>query len=125
MIEHYNLDRLVEYGCQPIADTTRVVNPAWRALDSQVRHHNGKLSRELASFAALSLSQDPIATEVENWEHKKATLQQTIQERRIKIETLKAERKAAGKHIEFKDLPPSDRFSQLCSEKNILSTLSN
>ena len=59
MREHYHLDRLIEYGCEPIPDSTPVVNPQWRALDAQVRHHNGKLTRELASFAAISLPEDP------------------------------------------------------------------
>jgi hypothetical protein len=27
MREHYHLDRLIEYGCEPLPDTTRVVNP--------------------------------------------------------------------------------------------------
>ena len=34
-----------------------------------------------------------------------------------RVPQLKAERKAAGKHIEIKDLPPSDRFTALRSEK--------
>jgi len=117
MREHYHLDRLIEYGCEPIPDSTPVVNPQWRALDAQVRHHNGKLTRELASFAAISLPEDPTPAQFASWEHKKATLQQAIEERRATIETLKAERKAAGKHIAIKDLPPSDRFSALRSEK--------
>ena len=45
MHQHYNLDRLAEYGVEAIADTTRVVNPAWRQLDSQIRRQNGLLSR--------------------------------------------------------------------------------
>lgn len=117
MREHYHLDRLIEYGCEPIPETTRVVNPQWRALDAQVRHHNGKLTRELASFAAISLPENPTPAEFFKWEHKKATLQQAIEERRLTIENLKTQRKAAGKHIEIKDLPPSDRFSALRSEK--------
>jgi hypothetical protein len=80
MREHYHLDRLIEYGCEPIPDSTRVVNPQWRALDAQVRHHNGKLSRELASFVAISLPQDPNPAQFASWEHKKATLQQAIEE---------------------------------------------
>jgi hypothetical protein len=59
MREHYNIDRLIEHGCEPIPDTTRVVNPHWRALDAELRHHNAKPNRELASFAALSLPTDP------------------------------------------------------------------
>ena len=117
MREHYNIDRLIEYGCEPIPDTTRVVNPHWRALDAQVRHHNAKLNRELASFAAAGLPADPKPEDVGKWEHKKATLQKAIEQRRQKIETLKSERKAAGKHIALKDLPQEDRFSQLRSEK--------
>ena len=117
MREHYHIDRLVEYGCEPIPETTRVVNPQWRALDAQVRHHNGKLSRELAGFAAASLPENPQPEEVQKWEHQKATLQQAIEGRRAQIEILKAERKAAGKHIEIKDLPVADRFRALRSEK--------
>ena len=117
MREHYNIDRLIEHGCEPIPDSTRVVNPHWRALDAQVRHHNAKLNRELASFAAASLPAHPKPEDIGKWEHKKATLQSAIEQRRQKIETLKSERKAAGKHIAVKDLPEEDRFSQLRSEK--------
>jgi len=30
MREHYNIDRLIEHGCEPIPDTARVVNPHWK-----------------------------------------------------------------------------------------------
>jgi hypothetical protein len=36
MRQHYNLARLAEYGVEPVPDTTRVINPAWRELDSQM-----------------------------------------------------------------------------------------
>ena len=73
-----------------------------------------------ASSPALprpGLPADPKPEDVGKWEHKKATLQKAIEQRRQKIETLKSERKAAGKHIALKDLPQEDRFSQLRSEK--------
>ena len=53
--QHYGLDRLVEQGTSPLPDTTRIVNPAWRALESQVRSTTSKLSRAQAIFAAQSL----------------------------------------------------------------------
>jgi hypothetical protein len=34
MGQHYSFDRLVEYGTEARPDTTPVVNPAWRDLDS-------------------------------------------------------------------------------------------
>ena len=46
------LDRLAEQGTSPLPDTTRLVNPAWCILDSQVRSAAGKLTRQKAAFAA-------------------------------------------------------------------------
>jgi hypothetical protein len=36
MMEHYDIDGLVEYGSEEIPGTTRIVNPAWRELDKQI-----------------------------------------------------------------------------------------
>src|SRR5271165_1605381 len=58
MRQHYNLDRLIEYQTEPIPDTTRVINPAWRQLDSQIRRQNGLLNRELLQFAQIQLPQE-------------------------------------------------------------------
>ena len=41
MREHYSLDRLIEYGTEPIPDAISVVNPPWRKLDSQIRSQAG------------------------------------------------------------------------------------
>ena len=45
MAQHYGLDRLIEYGTEPIADTTAVVNPAWRRADAAVRRQRALLTR--------------------------------------------------------------------------------
>jgi hypothetical protein len=117
MRQHYNIDRLVEYGTEAIPDTTRVVNPAWRQLDSQVRRQNGLLSRELVQFAQIQLPQEMEPKEVQAYERQKGQLQQAIEERRQQIKQLKLQRKANPKHIEVKDLPAQDRFERLRSEK--------
>jgi hypothetical protein len=117
MRQHYNLDRLVEYGTEAIPDTTRVINPAWRELDSQIRRQNGLLSRELLQFAEIQLPQEMQSEQVEAYQRKKGQLQQAIEERRQHIVQLKAQRKALAKHIEIKDLPDKDRFQRLRAEK--------
>jgi len=117
MRQHYNIDRLAEYGTEAIPDTTRVVNPAWRQLDSQVRRQNGLLSRELVQFAKIQLPQEMEPKEVQAYELEKGQLQQAIEERRQQIKELKDQRKALDKHIEVKDLPEQDRFQRLRSEK--------
>src|SRR6202048_2594360 len=112
-----NLDGLVEYGTEVFLNTTGVINPAWRQLDSQIRRQNGLLSRELVQFAEIQLPQEMEPQQVEGYPQKKGQLQQTIEERRHQIEQLKAQRKALPKHIEIKDLPEQDRFHRLLSEK--------
>lgn len=37
MRQHYGLDRLAEYGIEPVPDPTQTVNPAWRKLHAQIR----------------------------------------------------------------------------------------
>jgi hypothetical protein len=64
MRQHYNLDRLAEYGVEALPDTTRVINPAWRQLDSQIRRQNGLLSRQLVQFAEIQLPQEPCRSKV-------------------------------------------------------------
>ena len=96
MRQNYNLDRLVEYGTEVIPDTTRVVNPAWRLLDSQIRRQNALLSREQVQFAQIQLPHDMEPPQVETYQQKKGQLQQAIEERRPQIEQLKAQRKAQG-----------------------------
>src|ERR1700732_1993842 len=55
MRQSYNLDRLVDYGTDLVPETTMVVNPAYRALDGQVRKKLGLLNRQIAKFGAVNL----------------------------------------------------------------------
>jgi hypothetical protein len=117
MRQHYNLDRLAEYGVEAIPDTTRVINPAWRQLDSQIRKQNGLLSRQLVQFAQIQLPQELEPEQVEAYQLHKGQLQQAIEERRQHIELLKTQRKGLPNHIQIKELPEQDRFTQLRAEK--------
>lgn len=117
MREHYGLDRLVEYGVEPLPDTTPVVNPVWRQLDSQIRREQGLLGREQARFGELSLPVLSSADEAAEYEKEKGTLLQTIQKRQETLGKLKASRKETSKHVLLKDLQEKDRFSQLSTAK--------
>ena len=117
MRQHYNLDRLVEYGVEAVPDTTQVINPGWRELDSQIRRQNALLSRQLVKFAEIQLPQGLEPEQVQAYQLSKGQLQQQIENRRQEIEQLKAQRKGLPKHILLKDLPEKDRFQQLRAEK--------
>jgi hypothetical protein len=117
MQEHYSLDRLVEYGTQPLPETTRVVNPTWRTLDSQVRRQAALLIREQAQFTALSLPMAATPEKASAYEQLKGQLLQSLLHRQQTLGSLKDQRRQTPRHVLIKDLPEADRFSQLRTDK--------
>jgi hypothetical protein len=123
MRQHYSLDRLAEYGTEPVPDPIQTVNPAWRQLHAQIRTQGEKRRRQLALFGALDLS-GLAEKEVDGYEQKQAQLQEVIEDLDRQIQQLKAQRKQTPHHIAVKDLPESDRFSRLLTErKHFIDTI--
>ena len=117
MREHFSLDRLIEYGTEPVPDATRVVNPEWRKCDSQIRSKTGQRHRLAAQFGALALSGDPPESEMQSFQQRKGQLQEEIQVLDAEIETLKKLRQKTGHHIAVKSLPEEERFTRLRTER--------
>jgi len=123
MRQHYGLDRLAEYGTEPVPDPIQTVNPAWRKLHAQIRTQGEKRRRQLALFGALDLS-GLAEKEVDGYEQKQGQLQEAIEDLDRQIQQLKAQRKQTPHHIAVKDLPESDRFSRLLTErKHFIDTI--
>ncbi len=124
MREHFSLDRLIEYGTEPIPDAISVVNPEWRKLDSQLRSRTGQRHRLVAQFGGLALSEDPAESEVQGFQQRKGHLQEEIQVLDSEIDNLKQLRKKTEHHIPVKSLPEEDRFTRLRTErKHFIDTL--
>jgi hypothetical protein len=124
MREHYSLDRLIEYGTEPIPDAVSVVNPQWRKLDSQIRSQAGQRHRLAAQFGALALSEDPAESEIDRFQQRKGQLREEIQARDLEIDKLKVIRKDTSHHVAVKELPEEDRFTRLRTErKHFIDTL--
>jgi hypothetical protein len=120
MTEHYNLDRLIQYGTEPLPETIRVVNPAWRELDGQVRKQAALLARQQAQFGSLNLPAQADLPQTEALATQKAQLLQTVQARQKQLEELKEKRREINKHVALKDLPEAQRFGQLRTDKKHL-----
>ena len=125
MRQHYGLDRLVEQGTSPIPGTTRLVNPAWRALDSQVRSATGKLTRQRAAFAAHILQPiENTPTAAAHHETRKGETLAQLQQQQSALDELKHRRKNTAHHITLKDLPPDQRIDQLrIGRKHFIDTI--
>jgi transposase-like protein len=117
MREHYGLDRLVEYGTEPVPDAILVVNPEWRKLDSQIRSRTSQRYRLMAQFGALALSEEPTEAEFHGYQQQKGQLQEQIQHLDLEINNLKQQRKQTAHHIPVKSLPEQDRFTRLRTER--------
>jgi prepilin-type processing-associated H-X9-DG protein len=124
MRQHYGLDRLIDYTTEEIPDTTRVVNPAYRRLDGQVRSTQGQLTRKLAAFSAMNLQGEIEPKKVEAFEQRKAELQQQIEDLTQQLDELKRQRKALPHHITIAELPDEERFEQLSTQsKHLIDTI--
>ena len=125
MRQHYGLDRLIEHGISPLPETTRLVNPAWRALDSAVRRTAAELSRARARFAGhvLEPAASTPAAAAQHEARKGAQLEQ-IQAQEARLTDLKTQRQSQPRHVELKDLPPEQRVAQLrTGRKQFLDTI--
>ncbi len=122
--EHYSLDRLVDYRTEAISEPLRVVNPAYRHLDGQVRSTTGKLNRRLAKFAALTLEASIEPEHVEPFVRRKASLHEEIEALQAELDTLKRKRKETAHHITVEELPEEAQFRQLSTQsKHLVDTL--
>jgi len=124
MRQSYSLDSLVDYRTAPVPETTRVVNPAYRALDGKVRKTVASLSRRNAEFGALNLEGEIETKKVEAFTQRKSGLQEDIEHLRKEAEELKALRKATKRHITYDELPKEARFDRLSTQsKHFIDTI--
>jgi len=55
MMQHFAIDRLVDYQTGLADETAQGVNPVYRKLESEIQSRAAKLSRTLARFGAIAL----------------------------------------------------------------------
>jgi hypothetical protein len=124
MGQHYGLNRLIEYGTEPLPETTIVVNPAWRRKDQEVRRERAKLVRQQAQFGALTLPALAESEAVAAYEKQKGQMLEELQQQEKKLEQLKKERQENPRHLALKDLPEAERFQQLrTTKKHFVDTI--
>lgn len=124
MRENYSLDKLIEYETEPVHGQTKIVNPKYRKLDSEIRNANSKLSKNKAKLAGNLLDADIEEKAVEDYADRQESLLEEIQSLETKISNLKEKRKQEAKHITIDDLPEQERFEQLSqSGKHLIDTV--
>jgi hypothetical protein len=120
MMQHYGIDKLVTYMLDDVPDTTILVNPAHRDIDSQVRKQAALIQKKEAQYGMLSIPGEITPKNVEQFEQKKAALIDEITALKTVVNDLKQKRKATPRHIEFKQLPNEQKFKRLHQKSKYL-----
>ena len=107
MMQHYDIDGLVQYGTQEIPGTEMIINPSWRQLDKQVstaRQRLRKLHAKLGACASLEAG-----AEIQH----NAECLLDIEAATAVLDDLRAKRKATARKVTLESLPQQDRPTQL------------
>jgi hypothetical protein len=106
MMQHYDIDGLIEYGSESLPGTTMIVDPKWRELDKKVRSARQREQKHQADVARKTLA-DGIDIQ------KKAESVEALQAVQAELSRLRAERKATPKKVRLDSLPEDQRPTQL------------
>ena len=124
MMEHYALDRLVEYGSESFPETCKVVNPARRKLESQIRRERGLLARDRAKLAASGYPSELSNPQAAEFEQQQGQLLRVIEGREQQIAAWVEQRGVVPKKVELKELPEDQRFTRLPTvSKHFIDTI--
>ena len=106
MMQHFDIDGLIEYGVQDIPGTVRVVNPAWRKLDAEVRKARQAEQRLQAKVAMTSVAD---GVEIQSKAESVAAMQEAHEE----LVRLRLERKQTPRKVTLDSLPEDQRPNEL------------
>lgn len=115
MMQHYDIDGLIQYGAEDIPGTSMVVNPLWRTLDKSVRKLRRQIERINARIGVLSARSDGKSI------RKRAELFEDVQLLTHDMEEKKRERKATPQKVTLESLPEKERPRQLLHQGKMLS----
>ena len=114
MMQHFDIDGLIEYGTETLPGTLVTINPAWRTLDKEVKK-TVQIERKLqAELAKLTMGEN-------NEIQEKAESVEAIQAVQAELKSLRAERKATSRKVTIDSLSEALRPTQLLPLNKMLT----
>jgi hypothetical protein len=118
MIENFGIDTLVSYLKNKVDDTTILVNPQYRDLDSQQKKLTSKLNIRKTKFATLILENEPLEEKkIEQYIKKKTELLEEIEHFEKEISEMKEKKSLVEKKITYAQLPENEKFTNAINER--------
>jgi transposase len=126
MMQHFDIDVLLDYGVTEFPDTEKVINPTWRKLNRSRNSLQNKLRYRRARFAEMTMhpeTQDK-RQKYDEWLKKKSELLEEIEKMEHQLNELKVQLKQTSKHIEWKQLDEKEKFYRLVpGRKRLMDTI--
>jgi len=114
MMQHYDIDGLIEYGAQELPGTTLVVNPEHRELEKTIKRFKLTLKQHQGRLATYTQAVDPEQqTQTPLQVQKRAECLESIQALQGEIEALCLTRKTIKKKVRIDSLPKEQQPTQL------------
>lgn len=107
MMQHYDIDGLVQYGSEEIPGTTQVVNPEWRSLDRTV----GQTMRDIRKLHA-ELGVQTLLNEGDDIQQRAEKIED-IQRLQADIAQLRQKKRETPRRVSIDSLPENERPRQL------------
>ena len=126
MMQHFDIDVLIDYGVAEFPDTEKVINPPWRKLNQLRNSLQNKLRYRRARFAEMTIhpENEDEPGKYNKWLKKKADLLEEIEKMEFQLNELKAELKQTNKHITWGELDENDKFLRLLpGRKRLMDTI--
>ena len=114
MMQHYDLDGLIEYGAQSLPGTQLIVNPAWRELDKAVRMARQAERKQQSRGGQITLED---GADVQ----RKAESIEAMQAAQTQLSELRLKRKLTPKKVRIDSLPEDQRPTALLPLSKMLS----
>jgi hypothetical protein len=112
MMQHYDIDGLIEYGAQELPGTTLVINPNHRELEKSIKRVKLTLKQYQARLATYTQGADQEA-QTPLQVQKRAECLESIQAVQGEIEVLCTKRKTIDKKVRIDSLPKDKQPTQL------------
>ncbi len=126
MMQHFDIDVLLEYGVSKFPDTEKVINPTWRQLERLGNSVQNKLRYRRARFAEMTMHPETEDNrgKYRRWLKKKADLLEEIENFEHQLNELKAQLKETSKHISWAQLDEEDKLLRLLpGRKRLMDTI--
>jgi len=126
MMQHFDIDVLLDYGVAEFPDTEKVINPSWRQLNRSRNSLQNKLRYRRAHFAEMTMhpETEDKPKKYRKWLKKKADLLEEIENFEYQLNELKVKLKQTSKHIKWGELDQSDKFLGLLpGRKRLMDTI--